>query len=133
MQRQEALAGKHSRQQHKGCSFNVRAALLAISVSCTHTSTHTCTRTHNVHIIYGVNQRAVALRMRPQKSTGIRHVAHTATHTRTLQTALCVQYPVCLRLRRRLCLCLYLYLCLRHIPVPLPVDHKMYCGHFNIK
>lgn len=49
------------------------------------------------------------------------------THTRTLQTALCVQYPVCLRL------CLCLYLCLRHIPVPLPVDHKMYCGHFNIK
>lgn len=43
--------------------------------------THTHTWTHNVHIIYGVNQRAVALRMRPQKSTGIRHVAHTHTHT----------------------------------------------------
>lgn len=107
MQRQEALAGKHSRQEHKGCSFNVRAALLAISVSCTHTSTHTCT--HNVHIIYGVNQRAVALRMRPQKSTGIRHVAHTHAHFK--QHCVCNILCVSIAVSVSVCVCICICVC----------------------
>lgn len=128
MQREEAPAGKQGGSAQRTQLLHGAHCLPYPFPVYTHTHTHIDSLTHGqcgvLHIM--CISFTVSISARLHCESGRKNQQEYAnTHTRTLQTALCVQYPVCVAVS--VCACLW------HISLPLPVEHKMYCGHFNIK